>query len=108
MSMQHKALAAGKWNELSLMEQLANIGSEVERSMKWRSKKKEYSQMAFERALELTDLTIADSKNRKRLKEIVRMREILCDYFVFDNTYRSSDDLWRKYFYAFNYGARNI
>ena len=59
--------------------------------------------MAFFRALELLDLTIANKKNKERLKELVRLREVLADYFVFDNTYQSSDKQWEKYFYAFNY-----
>jgi hypothetical protein len=31
----HKELAAGRWLEFSFMEQMANIGSEVERAIKW-------------------------------------------------------------------------
>ena len=69
MNFQHKELAAGKWNKLTLLEQLANIGSEVIRAINWRKKgNKEYSILAFERALELFDLTVSDPKNIKRLK----------------------------------------
>ncbi len=39
MSYQHKDLAAGRWSQLSLIEQMANIGSEVERALNWRIKK---------------------------------------------------------------------
>ena len=107
MNIQHKELASGRWFQLSFVEQMANIGSEVERAIKWRQKNnKEYSQMAFERVLELLDLTIADKKMIKRLKELTRLREVLADYFAFDNTYNSSDQQWQKYFLAFNYAAR--
>ena len=41
MTYQHKNLASGHWHELSLIEQMANIGSEVERAIKWRNKGKE-------------------------------------------------------------------
>jgi hypothetical protein len=85
---------------------MANVGSEIERTINWRKKNKDYSQKAFERALELLDLTIADSKNIKRLKELLRLREMLADYFVFDNGYHSTDKGWQKYFYSFNYAAR--
>ena len=61
--------------------------------------------MAFERALELLDLTIEDKKNRLRLKELLRLREVLADYFQFDNIYNSTDKKWQSYFYAFNYAA---
>jgi len=62
--------------------------------------------MAFERALELLDLTISDSKNIKRLKELLRLRETLADYFAFENEYKSTDKSWQNYFYAFNFAAR--
>jgi hypothetical protein len=39
MSYQHKDLAAGRWKRLSFVEQMANIGSEVERALRWRAKK---------------------------------------------------------------------
>ncbi|MBN2035514.1 MAG: hypothetical protein JW768_02110 [Chitinispirillaceae bacterium] len=104
---QHKELAAGKWNTLSFCEQMANIGSEVERTILWKTKgNPAYSISAFERALELLDLTIRDRKNRKRLKEITRIREALADHFYFDNEYRTDDTGWRNYFFSFNYAAR--
>jgi len=102
----HKELASGRWFKLSLLEQLANIGSDVVRTIKWKNEGDlECSREAFERALELIDLTVADSKNRGRLKEILRAREALVDYFLFDNIYGSSDKLWENYFYHFNYAA---
>lgn len=107
MNYQHKQLASGSWSKLSFMEQMANIGSEVERTISWKNKKnRDYSNLAFERSLELLDLTIENSKNKSRLKELLRLREILADYFVFDNEYSSSDQLWRNYFYPFNFAAR--
>ena len=109
MECQHKQLADGKWKKLSFVAQMANIGSEVERAIKWKNKKnKEYSKMAFERALELLDLTVADEKNKKRLKEIMRVREVLADYFVFQNEYQSTDKSWQNYFYSFNLAARLV
>lgn len=38
----HTQLAAGRWQELSFAQQMANIGSEVERSLNWRHKKKDF------------------------------------------------------------------
>lgn len=107
MNYQHKQLAAGGWSKLSFSEQMANVGSEVERAILWRNKKNyDYSNMALERSLELLDLTVENNKSKSRLKELLRLREILADYFVFDNKYSSSDQLWKKYFYSFNYAAR--
>jgi len=107
MSYQHKELAAGGWNKLSFLEQMANIGSEVERALKWRAKQNTtYSQKAFERALELIDLTLDNSKSFSRLKELARLREAIVDYFSGTNEFSSTEALWRKYFANFTYAAR--
>lgn len=104
----HKDLTLERWQELSFYEQMANIGSDVFRTMSWRQKNPQYSQLALERALELLDLTLeAAVKSKSRLKELARLREALVDYFLFDNTFRSSDEHWQKYFGAFNYAAKN-
>jgi hypothetical protein len=107
MNYQHKILAAGHWQDFSLIEQMANIGSEVERTIKWRQKNSpENSNAALIRALELLTLTIDDPKNIHRLKEITRVREILLDYFLGDNIFKSSDKIWQNYFNFFAYAAR--
>ncbi len=99
----HQKLASGKWQKLSLMLQLANIGSEVHRMITWQKKKKEYADLAFERALKLLDLTIEDPKNIKRLKELTRIREILADYYFGENEYNFSSQSWQNYFLPYNY-----
>ena len=38
MRFQHKELSQGKWQKMSLIEQMANIGSEVERAINWKNK----------------------------------------------------------------------
>ncbi len=106
MNYQHKNLASGKWFELTFFEQMANVGSEVERAISWRDKNREYSIKAIERALELLGLTIENTKNRIHLKELKRLHEVLVDYFYFDNQFVSSDKLWHNYFHPFNYAAR--
>jgi hypothetical protein len=103
----HKQAAGGKWQTLSLMEQMANIGSEIERAINWREKgNMEYSKMAVDRGLELIGLTIDDSKNRKHLPELLRLNELFIDYFYYDNVFSSADNFWKQYFYPFNYAAR--
>ena len=104
--MRHKDLTSGRWRKFSLLEQMANIGAEIGRAMNWRNKDEKMSKASFERGLELLDLTVEDPKNKKRLKELLRVRETLADYFYFDNIYGSSDEKWNNYFYAFNYAAR--
>lgn len=107
MSYQHKSLSVGRWKEFSFFEQMANIGSEVERALTWKVKRNAvYCQRAFERALELVDLTLGSTKNFARLKEIARLREALLDYFWGTNQFRSTEESWRKYFLSFTYAAR--
>lgn len=107
MNVQHNKLQNGGWIKLSVLEQLANIGSEVERAIKWKNKNnKEYSQLAFFRALELLDFSLSDSKNKLHLSEFTRLREILVDYFFGENEYASSDEMWQKYFYCYNFAYR--
>ncbi len=107
MNYQHRELAAGKWNQLPFAEQMANVGSEVERAISWKAKgRMDYSARAFERAVELLDLTIADNRNRKRLKELLRVREVLADFFLFDNIYQSSPESWQRYFRCFHMAVR--
>jgi len=96
-----------RWNRFSLSEQMANIGAEVGRTISWRKKgNKTMSTNAFYRGLELLDLTISDKKNKNSLKEILRVREALVDFFMGENLYKSSDAIWEKYFYYFNLAAR--
>jgi hypothetical protein len=107
MSYRHRELAAGKWNLLPFAEQMANVGSEVERTISWKAKgRTDYSERAFERAIELLDLTIADARNRKRLKELLRVREVLADFFAFNNIYKSTPESWQRYFRCFHMAVR--
>lgn len=105
--MQHKQLSEGKWFELSFFEQMANIGSEVERAISWKSKNIDFSNRAVERSLELLFLSIDDKKNRSRLKELTRLYEGIGDYFYGNNVFKSTDLLWQKYFYNFSFAVRN-
>jgi hypothetical protein len=84
------------------MEQLANVGSEVERALSWTTKgNPEYSQRALERALELLALTIADPRHKGRRKELARIREVLLDYFLGKNEFGSSPQSWHSYFHPY-------
>ncbi len=96
-----------QWSKFSLVEQMANIGAEVGRIIKSRQKgNRGMTKNALYRALELIDFTVNDKKNKNSLKEILRVREALVDFFLGENIYKSSDDLWEKYFYFFNNAAR--
>ena len=103
----HKNLAAGRWHTMTLAEQLGNTGSEVERAVRHKEKNnQESSTLAFYRALELLDLTIADKRWITRLKELCRTREVLCDFFAGKNEFKTTSGFLIKYFYQFGYLAR--
>jgi len=65
-----------------------------------------YSPLAFKRDLELLDFTVETVKELHRLRELLRVREALVDYFVYNNVYGSSIKSWHNYFFAFNYAAK--
>lgn len=104
----HKNLDQNQWFQQSLSYQLGNVGSEVSRTLNWLNKgKKEHANLAFERALELFDLTVADPKNKKRLKEILRTRELFAEWFLTClQSEKVADNNWLKYFDAYGYYAR--
>jgi hypothetical protein len=105
--MKHTDLAAGRWFELTLMEQLGNVGSEVSRASRWQGKDQKLFMGAVERALELIDLTLQDSRWNRRLKEIARAREVLCDAALGQNDYGTTMEDLDRYFTQFALAARN-
>lgn len=106
MAVQHQQLASGRWQQFSLMEQLAHVGSEVDRAAHWIKKGDAVSsQKSIDRALELIDLTLDDQRWQKRTKEITRAREVLCDHFYGDNEYQSSTASLQRYFFSFAMAA---
>ena len=108
MQYTHRELAKGGWQKLTLMEQFANIGSEVHRAITWFEKKEQlHFQNAFERALELFDLTLADPRWQGRRKEIARSREVFCDLFYGGNQYNTDPKSLDNYFMLFAIAARN-
>ena len=103
----HKELTKEKWFAMDFFNQMANMGAEIGRAINWQKKDVHLSQASLFRAVELLDLTIEDKKNNKKLKELCRLREIIADYFCFDNIYKTTNESLNNYFYAFNYAAQN-
>lgn len=103
----HTELAAGRWQGFSLALQLAHVGSEVSRASAAKNANNDIRlQSAVSRMLELLDFTIADPKNRYRLRELCRVREVLCDFLVGDNAYHSTDTSLDAYFLQFAVAAK--
>lgn len=89
------------------MEQLGNIGSEVGRANRAKSNGNvDRMWSALERALELIDLTAADERWTGRSREILRARELICDYLLGENEYGSTGETIDAYFLPFSVAAR--
>jgi len=91
-----------RWQSLSLIQQLANIGSEVLRASSWQERgdilQKEKS---AEHALELIDSTVADPRWAGRYNELLRLREIVCDKLYNGNSYNTDTGTIENYFLPF-------
>lgn len=96
-----------RWHTMSLAEQLGNVGSEVHRARVTQHKNDKRFLNARDRALELFDLTLADSRWRGRLREIARAREVFCDAASDGKEYGSTLEGLEKYFDQFALVARN-
>jgi hypothetical protein len=90
------------------MEQMAHVGSEVERSIRaHEAENQERFTHALDRALELFDLTAADDRWRgARRHEILRAREEFCRIFFDETVSADSAAGLRRYFLAFAVAAR--
>jgi hypothetical protein len=97
-----------RWERFSIVEQLANVGSEVERTLRAHNAgHTERFNSALGRALALFDLTAADQRwAGHRRREVLRAREEFCRLFFEANTPTSSADGLRRYFLAFGIAAR--
>ena len=105
----HKGLGDGRWFEFSIYDQLGNVGSEFERAARaFERGDQERFEKAFERMLELLDLTIEDPKWKKpcRLRELLRLREEVCDVFHGNEIFGTSIETLKKYFLYFGIAAR--
>jgi hypothetical protein len=106
----HDASLAERWYTFSIARQLGNVGSEVGRALAWKTRNAGIAEGALHRALELIDLTLDDPRHRAsvaRLREICRAREVLLDFLIGANQYRSTEADLRRYFDVFAVAAAN-
>lgn len=86
--MENWSIDIDRWAALPLMEQMANIGSEVGRARKWLGKDKpQLAGGAFFRGLELMDATISSGRSNMAsrpclLMELCRARDLFSDSFL--------------------------
>ena len=97
-----------RWAELSIFEQMGNIGSEVGRAINaTRAGKEKRAQGAIDRAVDLLDATVEVLVEQKspRVKEVLRAREEFLRLF-FDGTFEDDADNIERYFNQFAVAAR--
>lgn len=103
----HKTLFQGRWNTLTLAEQLGNIGSEYMRFSSWKKKSdKKYINASFDRFIELLDLTIQDRRWKNRISEFLRLREVVCDQYLETEEFSIAHSEIENYFLPFAYISR--
>ncbi|MDR0459742.1 MAG: hypothetical protein LBG68_04710 [Coriobacteriales bacterium] len=98
-----------RWEQLGILEQMANIGSEVGRAIKARKAGKEDRvDGAITRALDLFAATTEQLARQKspRLREVLRARNEFLRLF-YDGTFDSDAEAIERYFTLFAIAARN-
>lgn len=97
-----------EWKELTIYEQMGNIGSEVGRAINaQRNGKTKRVDGAIDRALDLFDATSECLIEQKspRVREVLRSREEFLRLF-FDGTFEADADDIERYFAQFATAAR--
>jgi hypothetical protein len=104
----HRDLAAGRWREMTIAEQLGNAGTDVGRAIRAGAGGDPVRfAAALDRALDLLDLTLADDRwAGPRRREIARAREVVCDFLLGDNVYGSTAESTEAWFMAYAMAAR--
>ena len=98
-----------RWAQLSIFEQMGNIGAEVGRAVNaTRAGKDKRAQGAIDRAVDLLDATVEVlvAQGSPRVKEVLRAREEFLRLF-FDGTFEEDADNIVRYFNLFAIAARS-
>ncbi|MCK5076972.1 MAG: hypothetical protein KAR38_11385 [Calditrichia bacterium] len=87
-----------RWQRLSFYHQMGNIASELSRAINFKKKKDvKHMDASLWRLLELVDLTIEDEKNKRKLKELCRFKEVLSDWYCQTNVYNVNPESLKNY-----------
>ena len=82
----HRSLNPEKWAKYSKGQQILMIANEINRAKNWIAKKQAAeTNLAYERAFELIDLTVEDKKWKGRNRELLRFREIISELYCNSN-----------------------
>lgn len=80
---QHAELTGDRWARFTLDQQILMVGNELNRGRKFLHRNESESlRLAYERALRLTDLTIAVQSRPALRRELLRWREVLGELYL--------------------------
>jgi hypothetical protein len=94
------------WTKFSLEEQMANIGSEVSRTLRAGGNQARYWG-AVTRALDLFYLTVEDPRWKGRLREVLRVRELFATAALGSDEFNTSLEDLDRYFDCFVWLVRS-
>ncbi|HEC64319.1 MAG TPA: hypothetical protein ENI23_03400 [bacterium] len=82
----HKNLKSERWGKFSVKQRELMIGNELNRAKNWIEKNDlEEVNNCYERALELLDLTVEITESGNRLREYLRLREMMGKLYIEKN-----------------------
>lgn len=94
-------MSKSRWEQMSISEQMMNIGGELERAIAWKNKNdKEKADHFLNKVREWMGLTMADPKNCSRLGELVIVQEEYEDFFG-ENHWNNEDVTLMGYWNSF-------
>jgi hypothetical protein len=109
LNRRHPNLSLEKWSSLSAGNQVLNIASELNRAGNWiRNNDVAKVNLCYERAFELVDLTVCDSKWRGRIREMLRFREMLAELYLKNDKDCRLNDLLFKTLVNLRHESRNV
>ena len=87
-----------KWQTLTFYQQIGNIASELSRAILFKDQNSvEHMNFSLWRLLELLDLTIDDQKNKLRLRELCRFKELISDWYCQTHEYEFNPESLKRY-----------
>ena len=90
-----------KWYSMPVNVQIANIGSEVERALRWKDRDPKKAENFCRKAISFWEIVKSDPKNRFREEEFQTAMDELEDFFLGENLYQTTEQDLRRYYDAF-------
>ena len=91
-----------RWFSMPIGVQISNVGSEVNRAIRWKNRKEPQKAENFcKKAIEFLEIIKRDPKNVHRRGELDAAIEELRDYFLGENLFQTTDEVLTRYYDAF-------